>query len=147
MQTSNSNSSALSLGAAADLQDDLMVACTDLDRLQVLLADACSVLMTSFRSASEQLHQHRRRAPERELAGMLAHVQQQLGSAVTALQFEDMSAQLIRHTHQRLRNCADRLASEVFANDEDGEAMVEPAPMRPNPVTQAEMDVGSIELF
>jgi hypothetical protein len=25
--------------------------------------------------------------------------------------------------------------------------MVEPAPMRPHPVTQAEMDVGSIELF
>ena len=30
---------------------------------------------------------------------------------------------------------------------EDGEAVVEIAPLRPNPVTQDEMDAGSIELF
>ena len=33
------------------------------------------------------------------------------------------------------------------ADDEDGEALVEAAPLRPNPVTQDEMDAGSIELF
>ena len=147
MNTNHPTSHAISLEVAADLQDDLMVACTDLDRLEVLLADACKVLMGSFRDASEQLRQHRRRAPARELAGMLEHVQKQLGSAVTALQFEDMSSQLIRHTHQRLRNCADRIASEAFSADEDGEVVIEPAPLRPNPVTQAEMDVGSIDLF
>lgn len=145
--TTHPTSRPISLEVAADLQDALMVACTDLDRLQVLLADACQVLMGSFRDASDQLSLHRRRTPARELAGVLEHVQRQLGSAVTALQFEDMSAQLIRHTHQRLRNCADRIASEAFAGDEDGEAVIEPAVMRPNPVTQAEMDVGSIELF
>ncbi len=135
------------LEVAADMQDHLIGACADLDRLQVLLADACNVLMDSFRSASCELCQHRRRNSERELASMLVHVQKQLGNAVTALQFQDMSSQLILHTHQRLRKCADRLASEMFANDEDGEAAVEPAPMRPNPVTQAEMDAGSVELF
>jgi hypothetical protein len=41
----------------------------------------------------------------------------------------------------------DRLAREAFADDEDGMAAAEETPLRPNPVTQAEMDVGSIELF
>ena len=70
-----------------------------------------------------------------------------LGTAVTALQFQDMASQLINHTRGRLRNCADRLARDAFAGDEDGEAAVEEAPLRPNPVTQAEMDTGFIELF
>ena len=34
-----------------------------------------------------------------------------------------------------------------MGEDEDGEAVVEAAPLRPNPVTQDEMDAGSIELF
>ena len=38
-------------------------------------------------------------------------------------------------------------AREVFAGDDDGEAVIEPAVIRPNPVIQAEMDAGSIELF
>ena len=72
---------------------------------------------------------------------------QNLGGAVTALQFQDMASQLINHTHKRLRSCVDRLAREAFADDEDGMAAAEEVPLRPNPVTQAEMDVGSIELF
>ena len=32
-------------------------------------------------------------------------------------------------------------------DDEDGAALIEDAPLRPNPVTQDEMDAGSIELF
>jgi hypothetical protein len=58
-----------------------------------------------------------------------------------------MSSQLIAHTHKRLRSCADRLAWEAMGDDEDGWAVVEPAPLRPNPVTQDEMDAGSVELF
>jgi len=47
-----------------------------------------------------------------------------------------------------LQGCAYRLASESMGN-EDGEAVpfVEEVPERPNPVTQDEMDAGSIELF
>jgi len=54
---------------------------------------------------------------------------------------------LIAHTQRRLRNCADRIARDAMGDDEDGEAVVEDAPMRPNPVTQDEMDAGSIDLF
>jgi hypothetical protein len=74
-------------------------------------------------------------------------VQTQLGSAVTALQFQDMASQLIEHTNLRLRNCADQLADTLFVDDEEGPTIVTPAPMRPNPVTQSEMNVGSVELF
>ena len=139
---------ALPLEAAADLQDHLMTASMDLDRLQTLLSDACDTLMQRFYGASEQIrtlrsHPH---APE-ESEEVFSGVMQDLGGAVTALQFQDMASQLINHTHKRLRSCVDRLAREAFANDEDGEAAPEEPPLRPNPVTQAEMDVGSIELF
>jgi uncharacterized protein YicC (UPF0701 family) len=149
MQTINSSieapASALSLSVAADLQDHLMTACNDLDRLQDLLSGACDTLMYSFHGAAEHLIEHRRSGGA-ELGQVLERVQHQLSSAVTALQFQDMTSQLIQHTHRRLRNCADRLACEVFAGDED-EGIVEQAPLRPNPVTQAEMDAGSIDLF
>ena len=56
-----------------------------------------------------------------------------------------MASQLVAHTTQRLRNCCDRLAAEAWA--EDDEPVIEPLPLRPNPVTQDEMDAGSIELF
>ena len=138
-------SEGMPLDMAIDLQDHLMVACNDLDRLQVLLADACEVLMGSFCGAAEQLIVHRQVGANSELEAVLERIQRQLSSAVTALQFQDMTSQLIQHTHRRLRSCADRLACELFTGD--GDSVVEPPPLRANPVTQAEMDVGSIELF
>jgi hypothetical protein len=137
----------LPLSVASEVQDHLLAACNDLERLQVLLADAFHVLMDSFHGASVELSQHRRRSSERELATVLAHVQVELGNAATALQFHDMSTQLIEHTHRRLRSCADQVAASIFPDDEDGSAVIEKAPERPNPVTQSEMNAGSIELF
>ena len=72
---------------------------------------------------------------------------QHLAGAVTALQFQDMASQLIAHTHKRLRTCADRLARDAMGDDDDGAPSSKTAPLRPNPVTQDEMDAGSIELF
>ena len=78
----------------------------------------------------------------------LKQIMQDIAGAITALQFQDMATQLIAHTSQRLRNCSDQLARDTFGmDDEDGAAVVEIAPLRPNPVTQDEMDAGSIELF
>jgi hypothetical protein len=82
-----------------------------------------------------------------ESDAVFADVMQHLAGAVTALQFQDMASQLVNHTHKRLRSCVDRLAREAFSEEEDGEVAMEEVPLRPNPVTQAEMDVGSIELF
>ena len=135
----------LPLQAVAELQDHLMSATNDLERLQTLLSDACLVLFAGFQGASEQVHKLSSKATESEDEASRAI--QFLGTAVTALQFQDMASQLIEHTNKRLRSCAYTLAKEAFGDDEDGEAVVELPPMRPNPVTQAEMDVGSIELF
>lgn len=140
----------LPLLAAADLQDSLMIASNDLDRLQRLLTDATDTLMGHFCGASSEITQLSRLAaqhpelPESHLHETMGH----LAGAVTALQFQDLASQLIAHTHRRLRNCADRLARDVMGDDdEDGTAVIEEAPLRPNPVTQDEMDAGSVELF
>jgi hypothetical protein len=137
------------LPAAADLQDHLMVASNDLDRLQRLLDDASEALMGHFVVATRHIE-----AAMQEIAsaqalgpGSIVDARQTLGCAITALQFQDMASQLITHTTRRLRNCADRLARDTFANDEDGAAVIEEMPLRPNPVTQDEMDAGSIDLF
>lgn len=133
---------------ATDLQDHLLVAANDLDRLQRLLADASAALVTHFHGAAGQMkqmlkdaakHQHIDPTPLNEAMNHLA-------AAITSLQFQDMASQLLAHTHRRLRGCADRLAAEAMATDED-EAFVDTVPMNPNPVTQDEMDAGSVELF
>ena len=134
---------------AVDLQDSLQEVCHDLGRLQRLLSDATETLMTHFYGASQQINHLQRLAslypglPERDLHLALGH----LSGAVTTLQFQDMASQLIAHTHQRLRRCADQLARDTLGGDDEGAAAPPDAPLRPNPVTQDEMDAGSIELF
>ena len=140
---------AMPLLAAAELQDSLMTASNDLERLQRLLGDASDALLGHFYGASGQL-QHllhtMARHPEVDVR-QLHDAMQHMAGAITAMQFQDMASQLIHHTHRRLRHCADQLAREVMGDDEDGDTVVEEAPLRPNPVTQDEMDAGSVELF
>jgi hypothetical protein len=121
---------------AAELQDHLMVVGNDLDRLRRLLDDAGDALMRQFTLANDSLN-----------SGDVQAARQTLGGAITALQFQDMANQLIHHTSKRLRNCADRIARDAMGDDEDGVAVIEEAPLRPNPVTQDEMDAGAIDLF
>ncbi len=131
---------------AAELQDHLMTAHNDLERLQRLLDDACEVLMEGFHRTAGQLGEvidlgH-------EVTPHLQAVRQTLYKTVTALQFQDMATQLIAHTNKRLRNCADQIARDALGDDDpDGAAVVDEAPMKPNPVTQDEVDAGSVELF
>jgi hypothetical protein len=147
--TAPSSMTQVPLLTAADVQDNLLVANNDLERLAGLLTDATESLMGHFYGASAQLNLLMDLA-ERLPALDRAPIQQALahmGGAVTALQFQDLSTQLIAHLQRRLRNCGDRLARDVMGDDEDGAAVIEEAPLRPNPVTQDEMDAGSIELF
>ena len=127
----------------AEVQDSLLVVVHDLNRLDGLLAHTMENLMERFTSASANLA-----APELMGAKELDAVRSTLRAAVTELQFQDMASQLIIHTSKILQGCAYRLASESMGS-EDGEAVpfVEEVPERPNPVTQDEMDAGSIELF
>ncbi|HEY8707252.1 MAG TPA: hypothetical protein VIM34_04565 [Burkholderiaceae bacterium] len=135
----------LPLVVAADLQDHLLTVASDLERLQTLLDDSHHTLQAGFFGALQLLQ-------ELQDTGQLddapvVRVREHLGCAVKALQFQDMASQLIAHTSRRLHHCADRLARDTFAGDEDGDAVIEDAPLRPNPVTQSEMDTGFIELF
>jgi hypothetical protein len=100
-------------------------------------------LMQRFTAASADLS-----APALVAVKELEGVRTALHAAVTELQFQDMASQLIVHTSKILQGCAYRLASDAMGY-EDGEAVpfVEDVPERPNPVTQDEMQAGSIELF
>ncbi|MDH4052337.1 MAG: hypothetical protein OEU93_12250 [Rubrivivax sp.] len=137
----------LPLPAAAELQDDLLVASCDLERLQRLLADASGDLIGHFHAATDELQALLRAASDREDPAELHRVLAQVTGAITAMQFQDMASQLISHTSHRLRVCADRLAREAMGDDDDEQALPDAPPLRPNPVSQHEMDAGSIELF
>lgn len=129
---------------AADLQDSLMVVMHDLHRLEGLLSHAADKLLENFSQANDALND-----PALGESAEVAQARTALRRAVTELQFQDMASQLIGHTTKVLQACAFRLAAETMG-DEEGE---EPAsfvglePERPNPVTQSEMDAGSVELF
>ncbi len=127
----------------AEVQDSLLVVVHDLNRLDGLLAHAMENLMQRFTAASENLA-----APALADLDDLRKARMSLHAAVTELQFQDMASQLIVHTSKVLQGCAYRLAADAMGL-EDGEAVpfVEEVPERPNPVTQDEMQAGSIELF
>lgn len=127
----------------AEVQDALLMAMTDLKRLEGLLDHATGNLLQRFSTANHALA---------HLAGKddddLLSIRHSLHQAVTELQFHDMATQLIVHTGKVLQGCAWKLADESM-EAEEGELPIAPDPMpdRPSPVTQNEMDAGSIELF
>ena len=127
-----------------DLQDALLMAMTDLRRLEGLLDHATSNLLERFGAANHGLA-----ALVNNHSEALDEVRHSLHQAVTELQFHDMATQLIAHTSRVLQACAFSLASEVMGDSaEEAAAPVEGlAPGRPNPVTQSEMQAGSVELF
>ena len=142
-KTTSSPGVQLPVMLVAEVQDSLLVVVHDLSRLDGLLAHTMENLMERFTSASANLA-----SPALMNSPELDIVRTTLRSAVTELQFQDMASQLIIHTSKILQGCAYRLASESMGL-EDGEAVpfVEEVPERPNPVTQDEMDAGSVELF
>jgi len=135
----------LPLQAAADLQDNLLMVANDLDRLQTLLADACDGLLCGFCVTTGELRALP--AADGPAGDAVARAISRLSDSVIALQFQDMATQLIAHTQQRLRHCTDRIAHEAMADDGDDDYPITEAPSRPNPVTQDEMDAGSVDLF
>ncbi len=134
---------ALPVMLVAEVQDSLLVVVHDLKRLDGLLAHTMENLMQRFTTASADLSD-----PALSAMQELESVRAALNAAVTELQFQDMASQLIGHTSKILQGCAYRLASDSMGS-EDGDAVpfVEDVPERPNPVTQDEMQAGSIELF
>ena len=139
----------LPLMVAAELQYHLMVAANDLERLQGLLGHACDALTAHFYGATSELKRllHSAAVQPGADTNHVHSAMTHLAGAITAMQFHDMATQLITHTASRLRGCTDRIASDAMGDDEDGAALISAVPKRPNPVTQDEMDAGSVELF
>ncbi|AOF86100.1 hypothetical protein BSY239_3233 [Hydrogenophaga sp. RAC07] len=133
----------LPVNLVANLQDALLMAVTDLQRLEGLLDHATANLMERFGATNAALGT----LPE-EHQEELGPIRTNLHQAVTELQFHDMATQLIVHTSKVLQSCAWRLAEEAM-EPEEGEIPLglDPMPERPSPVTQSEMDAGSIDLF
>lgn len=129
----------------AELQDSLLVVLNDLQRLEGLVNHAANNLLERFDIANVSLAKADLDAKTHE---DLADLRGALHSAIIELQFQDMASQLITHTSKVLKSCADRLAFEAMDTDEEEmQAIMQPLPDRPNPVTQDEMDAGSVELF
>lgn len=139
----NEPSVTLSVALVADLQDSLLMAMTDLQRLEGLLDHATGNLLERFGAANRDLA-----TLEAAHGEEFTRIRHSLHQAVTELQFHDMATQLLVHTGKMLKGCAWRLAEQAMALDDDEEpAPLDALPERPSPVTQSEMDAGSIELF
>lgn len=126
------------LSLVADLQDELMTAGTELDRLQRLLIDAVTQLSAHFSNA---VNSQVDLTPSQEREALLTDMRR----AMTALQFEDMASQLITHSRRRLSSVAECLGNLALSGDEEG-SEVEWV-VRPCPVAQRVVDAGSVELF
>ncbi len=131
----------MEVSVVADLQDSLLVAMNDLKRLEGLLDHATGNLLDRFNRAIQ-------------VTGDLPddprfnEVREALQLAVTELQFHDMATQLLVHIGKVLKGCAYILADQAMEPDEEEVGVVVThMPKNPNPVTQSEMDAGSIELF
>ena len=130
---------------AADVQDALLVALRDLQRLEGLLNHATHNLLERFDDVTGQLDE-----PAAAQLATLDGARDTLRMAVMELQFHDMSSQLIAHMAHTLQACAFRLGAAAMGTDEDEaetDVFLPSLPEKPNPVTQSEMDAGSVELF
>jgi chemotaxis regulatin CheY-phosphate phosphatase CheZ len=129
----------LTPGDAVELQDQLLEAATDLDRLGGLLEDAVCQLMSRFAAANGRLESV---DADHDLASEL---RRELGGAVMALQFQDMAMQVISHTVNRIRGVADFLGTRL--DSDEGDAAAVQLVRRHCPVAQRQIDAGSVELF
>ncbi|MDO9033484.1 MULTISPECIES: hypothetical protein [Hydrogenophaga] len=144
MMQQTTPSVSLPVNLVADLQDSLLMAMTDLKRLEGLLDHATGNLLERFSTANHALGNL---AAQKDTDDLLS-IRHSLHQAVTELQFHDMATQLIVHTGKVLQGCAWKLADETMEPEEDEMPLyLDPTPDRPSPVTQNEMDAGSIDLF
>jgi hypothetical protein len=107
----------------------------DLERLKAIFNDAAGRLLGSFNEFVALEAGVQRRGEERE------RIQRALAAAVTALQFQDMASQLTGHAQRRL------VALEGCLRATYGAALAGALPEAAQPVRQAEMSAGSVDLF
>jgi len=136
----NPDDELVSARLAAEMQDELLAAGTELERLERLLSDAVDQLLDRFARAHTL-------SGDPGLTGGpgSAELAAELRGAMTALQFQDMASQLISHARRRLSSVADCLGNLAVGGEEEG-CEVDWV-KRACPVAQRAVDAGSIELF
>jgi hypothetical protein len=107
----------------------------DLERLKTLVNDAAGRLLGSFNEFVELEQQACRNSEERQ------RIESAIGTAVTALQFQDMATQLTGHAQRRL--AALETCLRTLYGEGAGGVLLEHS----QPVRQSEMSAGSIDLF
>jgi len=107
----------------------------DLERLKTLFSDAGERLMSSFNQFAS-LEAAIARSPEDR-----ARIASAIGSAVVALQFQDMATQLTGHAQRRLSALQECLHALARAPEE---ARLDSPPQ---PVRQSGMSAGTVDLF
>ena len=114
------------------LQDQLLSAVAELERLALLISHAGDELMSRF----AQIARISEQIGSAELRG-------EVSAALIALQFQDMAGQLVQHSTARIQAVADLIGAAS-----DGEPSP-PAdlPTRASPVAQHALDAGSADLF
>jgi hypothetical protein len=108
----------------------------DLERLKALIAEAGDELAASFGAVGDAVSRLSHDKAEQRRIG------QAVSAAVTALQFQDMATQLTEHAQRRLTVLQDCLKS---LSHEQADPLL--ASTRMQPVRQAGMGAGSIDLF
>lgn len=126
----------LTVRLAVDMQDELLAAGTELERLERLLGDAVDQLIDRFGRA-HALCDAGPGAPRDEIAS-------ELRAAMTALQFQDLASQLIGHSRRRIASVADCLGNAAMGGDDGADVRWVG---RGCPVAQRAVDAGSVELF
>jgi hypothetical protein len=129
--------SRLSAFDLVELQDQLLSAGTELDRLDQLIADAAGRLLEHFGRAKSLI--------DKSILPDTNALIEPIEQAMIALQFHDMSSQLISHVRQRVQSVSDFLGASL--DDGDEAAPTNDFVNRSCPVAQREMDAGSVELF
>ena len=109
---------------------------SDLERLKALIAEAGDKLLVSFNQVIEITPRLAGQPKDRE------DLKRAVGTAVTALQFQDMATQLTQHAKGRLAKL--ELALSALA-EEAADPLA--ATTRMQPVRQTGMGAGSIDLF
>ena len=140
---------------AQTLGEEALVLRAELEQLGTLLADAASRLEASFESVSVLSERQcvlalRTGQSGSELDAISQDLQRSLGKAATALQFHDISSQLLARAFRRVDRMG-RMSAQLkgLAGNSGIEAAPPPgfAVQRDNSVGQSLMATGKFELF
>jgi hypothetical protein len=144
-------------GTSEPVERQLMAAGRELARLHEILAHAIDQLIQRFEriAASVQAQRELVEGPQpgsgaQRVSELGRALDEDIHGALTALQFQDLSAQLIQHVQDRLEAARDELArpgTGARIPDYGAVAANESLVHRVGPVAQTTVSAGSVDLF